>query len=108
MQTKHGPLIAMPYNLDVNDSIIYAIERHASGQMLDRVERTLRVFERECEKNPRVFAIGLHPHLIGVPHRFAELERMIDILSASPEVVFATGSQIAEWYANAEPAQGAA
>jgi allantoinase len=107
MQTRHGPLIAMPYNLDVNDSIIYAIERHASGQMLDRVERTLRVFERECERNPRVFAIGLHPHLIGVPHRFAELERMIDILSASPEVVFATGSQIANWYMKAEPAQGA-
>jgi peptidoglycan/xylan/chitin deacetylase (PgdA/CDA1 family) len=108
MRTKHGPLIAMPYNLEINDSIIYAIERHASGQMLDRLERTLRVFERECAVNPRVLAIGLHPHLIGVPHRFSELERMIDILSASPEVAFVTGSQIADWYVNnAEPAQGA-
>lgn len=104
METKHGPLVAMPYNLEINDSIVYAIERHASGQMADRLERTLRLFERECATSPRVLAIGLHPHLIGVPHRFAELERMVDLLAASPDVAFATGSQIADWYMAAEPA----
>jgi allantoinase len=104
MHTRHGPLIAMPYNLEINDSIIYAIERHASGQMAERLERTLRLFERECEANVRILAIGLHPHLIGVPHRFAELERMLDCLYASKEVAFATGSQIADWYMNCEPA----
>ena len=29
MTTKHGPMIAMPYNLEINDSIIYAIENTA-------------------------------------------------------------------------------
>ena len=104
MTTTHGPLIAMPYNLEINDSIVYAIERHASGQMADRLERTLRLFERECVTNPRILAIGLHPHLIGVPHRFAELERMIDLLQASDAVAFATGAEIADWYEAAEPA----
>jgi allantoinase len=38
MNTTEGPLIAMPYNLEVNDSVIYAIERHATGEMARRLE----------------------------------------------------------------------
>ena len=101
MRTESGDLLAVPYNLEVNDSIVYAIERHATGQMLERLRRTLDLFETECSANPRVLAIGLHPHLIAVPHRFHELVGMIDALAASPEVVFTTGSAIADWYRTA-------
>ncbi|RAI39574.1 polysaccharide deacetylase family protein [Rhodoplanes roseus] len=106
MTTKGGPLIAMPYNLEVNDSIIYAIERHATGEMARRVAFTLRRFERECQKSAMVFAIGLHPHLIAVPHRIHELEEMLDTLIASPEVGFVTGSRLADWFSSAVPAEG--
>lgn len=106
MTTRSGPLIAMPYNLDINDSVIYAVERQATGEMAKRLEHTLRLFERESKESVRVLALGLHPHLIGVPHRFHELERMVDLLSASPQVKFVTGAQIADWYAAHEPAPG--
>jgi peptidoglycan/xylan/chitin deacetylase (PgdA/CDA1 family) len=98
MQTSAGPLLAMPYNLELNDSIIYAVERHSSSEMYLRLENTLRLFEREASSHPRVLAIGLHPHLIGVPHRFEYLERMLDLLLKSPQVGFFNGSQIADWY----------
>ncbi len=98
MTTKHGPLVAMPYNLDVNDSIVYAIERHATGELLSRVRHTLACFERETTENPRVFAIGLHPHLIGVPHRIHELREMLDLLRGSSRVAFVNGSTICEWF----------
>ena len=104
MTTQHGPLLAMPYNLEINDSIIYAVERHATGEMARRLEHTLRLFEREAPESVRVLAIGLHPHLIGVPHRFHELERMIDLLQASSDVKFVTGGDIADWYVEHEPA----
>ena len=103
MTTKHGPLVAMPYNLEINDSIIYAIERHASGEMARRTEFTLRQFEQECFENPRILAIGLHPHLIGVPHRFHELVRMLDMLQASDLVAFTTGSDLCDWFMAAQP-----
>ena len=48
-----------------------------------------------------MLAIGLHPHLISVPHRIHELERMLDLLTASPDAGFFTGSQLADWYAAA-------
>ena len=94
----------MPYNLEINDSIIYAIERHATGEMARRLEFTLRRFEQECRESAMVLAIGLHPHLISVPHRMHELDRMLDLLTASPDVGFFTGSQLADWYAKVSPA----
>lgn len=103
MRTTFGPMIAMPYNVEINDSIIYAIERHATGEMARRVEFTFKRFERECRHSATVFAIGLHPHLIAVPHRIHELEQMLDMLMASQDVGFFTGSELANWFAAAMP-----
>jgi len=100
--TKNGPLIAMPYNLEVNDSIIYAIEKHASPEMYRRVTDTVAAFESELAHNPRVMALGLHPHLIGVPHRIGYLESMLDDLLARDDTIFMTGSKIADWFVAAD------
>jgi len=102
MKTAHGPLIAMPYNLEINDSIIYAVERHASPEMHRRLVDTLAVFDYELAQNSRVLALGLHPHLIGVPHRIGYLDKMLDALLARDDVVFMTGSQIADWFTAAD------
>jgi peptidoglycan/xylan/chitin deacetylase (PgdA/CDA1 family) len=109
MRTDLGPLLAMPYNLEINDSIVYAIEKHSSPELLQRLVSTLELFRREtaATAQPRVLAIGLHPHLIGVPHRFGYFEQMLDRLVAAPEVCFMTGSAIADWYGGQCPAPDA-
>lgn len=104
LQTTHGPLMAMPYNLELNDSIIYAIEHHSSPEFLLRLKRTVELFAKESEQYPRVLALGLHPHLMGVPHRFGYFEEMLDLLMATPGVGFFTGSRIAGWYRAQVPA----
>ncbi len=104
LSTVYGPLVAMPYNLEVNDSIVYAVERHATGELLSRVRRTLRCFEAECGEQVRVLAIGLHPHLIAVPHRIGELREALDLLRGSAHTVFTTGSAICDWFTAAMPA----
>lgn len=98
MTTRNGPLLSMPYNLELNDSIVYAIEKHVTGQMLDRVTRTVALFEREARTRPRVLTLGLHPHLIGVPHRFGTFEQMLDLLMKTPSVSFKQGHDIADWF----------
>ncbi len=103
MTTTGGPLMAMPYNTEINDSIIYAVEKHASAEMYSRLKNTLETFDSELKTNPRVLALGLHPHLIAVPHRIGYLGRMLDDLMARDDVVFMTGSQIADWYEAVEP-----
>lgn len=102
LTTKHGPLMSMPYNLEINDSIIYAVEKHATGEMYRRFASTVATFENEVAQNPRVLAIGLHPHLIAVPHRFGELERMVDDILDRDDAIFMTGSQICDWFTEAE------
>ena len=98
MHTARGPLMAMPYNLELNDSIIYAVEKHSSPEFYLRLERTLELFVRESRSQPRVLALGLHPHLVGPPHRFVYFERMLDLLMRTEGVTFMTGGQIADWF----------
>ncbi len=102
METKFGKLMSLPYSLEINDSIIYAVEKHASDEMYNRLVQTLACFEAEIREQPRLITLGLHPHLIGVPHRFAYFERMLDLLIAHPQTVFVTGSQIADWFEAAD------
>jgi len=96
--TKHGPLMSMPYTLELNDSVIYAVEKHASPEMHNRLVDTLSLFDRELKTQPRVLTLALHPHLIAVPHRFVYLERMLDLLQNRSDTIFMTGRGIADWY----------
>ena len=106
MTTKHGPLLSIPYTLELNDSPLYAGQNMSSSEIYDRLVSTLDVFERELRTQPRVLTLALHPHLIGVPHRFAYLERMLDLLQRREDTVFVVGRQIADWYMAASPAPG--
>lgn len=105
MHTKHGPMIAMPYTLELNDSVIYAVERHATGEFQRRVERTLEWFDREG--GVKVLTLGLHPHLIAVPHRMGELAAVLDGLGGRDDIAFTTGTGMALWFTAAEPASAA-
>jgi peptidoglycan/xylan/chitin deacetylase (PgdA/CDA1 family) len=100
LETKHGRLIAIPYGLDINDSVIYAIEKHSSPEMKLRIEQAVRTFEREIREQgrPRILTIPLHPHLSGVPHRIGYLTEIVDALMARKDTVFLRGSQILDWF----------
>jgi len=104
MNTRHGPLICMPYGIELNDSLIYAVEQQSSGELLRRFKDTLAVFESELDENPRILTIPLHPHITGVPHRIGYLQGALDLLRSRDDVIFVNGSDIADWYAAQERA----
>ncbi len=106
MTTKHGPMIAMPYNLELNDSVVFAVEKHVSDNVLRRVRQTVATFEREIVETgqPRVLTLPLHPHLSAVPHRIGYVAEIVDLLAARNDVVFMTGSTIADWFVAEDPA----
>jgi len=106
MHTKSGPIIGVPYSLEINDSVIYAVEKHSSREMHDRLVATLETFDAELPQAARIVTLGLHPHLIAVPHRMAWFEKMLDVLQDRSDTVFMTGSQIADWFEQAgDPAE---
>ena len=108
MQTKYGPLLSMPYGFELNDSLVYTVERQSSPELLQRLKDTLKTFDPELKKQPRVLTLGLHPHQIGVPHRMPYLAECLNMLKKRDDVIWMTGSQIADWYMSADPAPASA
>ena len=103
MRTKHGPLIAVPYALDMNDVNIFLAERSSTDEYFRRFEDVADYFASEPDRPPRVITMGLHPHIIGVPYRLAMFERTIDMLLRRDDTIFVMGRHIAEWYKDQDP-----
>lgn len=102
MTTKHGSLISLPANVAIDDGVVYPIEKHSSDEIYRRLADTLTTFESEAASNVRMIPISIHPHLIGEPHRFPYLERMLDLLMGRQDTVFMSGNQIADWFESVE------
>ena len=104
IKTRHGPMVAVPYTLDLNDSVICAVEKHSSSEQYDRVCHSLEAVDRELEESPKVLTISLHHHLNGVLHRIGFVEKMLDKLVERSDVIFMTGGQICDWFYEADKA----
>jgi allantoinase len=106
LRTAHGPLLALPYTWELNDVPIWVVQGQSSDELLKRLEATLSVLGRELETQPRILTFGLHPHLIGVPHRAYYMEKALDLLMARRDTIFVTSSQIADWFIAADGTGG--
>lgn len=106
MYTQHGPMVALPYTLELNDVPIYAIQQLSSDELLKRLKATLTIYEREAEHQARIITLALHPHIIGVPHLAYYFEKALDLLVNRPDTVFATSSVMGDWYIEADGTGG--
>lgn len=107
MSTRDGPMIAMPYALELNDVTIFAQERQPSPAFLERYRDTVEMLEFELAGAPRILTLGLHPHIMGVPHRLKYLAATLDMLTQRPDTIFMRSSEIADWFiGESRPAGG--
>src|ERR1043166_5336797 len=67
MRTKHGPMIAVPYALEMNDVMVFALERHPAEEYYNRFKEAVEYLASEPGAPPRVITMGLHPHIIAAP-----------------------------------------
>ena len=101
--TKHGPLLSLPYGFELNDAMLFAVEKQSSGEVLQRFKDTLRTFDDELADQPRVLTLATHPHQCAVPHRFPYYADIVDLLMARDDTIFMTGNEITDWYASEVP-----
>lgn len=104
LATDAGPILGLPYTLTLNDVTTYQIGLQADGALADRTLRSLQRHLAEAHDNPVVMPIGLHPHIMGVAHRIAEIEQIVDAIVSTPGVGAFTSSQIHDWYVAQVPA----
>ena len=96
-ETQAGPMVAMPYTVELNDIPMMAVQQHQSDVFLKRVQDTFDRLYEEGADQPRVMCMAVHPFLSGVPHRIRYLEEALNYVNR-PGVLFWTGEQLLEWY----------
>ena len=103
MRTRHGPLIALPYALDMNDVMTFALDRNTAEEYHTRWKAAAEYFANEPGAPPRVMTMGLHPHIIGVPYRLDMFARTLDMLLERDDTIFVTGGRMADWFRDQDP-----
>jgi allantoinase len=98
IRTSHGPLVSVPYTLELNDIPVMVIQHHESSAWVQRCRDQFDRLYAEGAKNPRVMAIAVHPYIHGVPHRIKYFEAVYDHIRRQKGVWFTTGEEIAAWY----------
>lgn len=104
MTTTSGPLLSIPYSLEINDSVVHAVLHEGSDEMLRRFQATLDLFAEESANQCRIITLGLHPHLIGVPHRFVHFRKILEIIAGRSDTKVMLSGEIADWFEAASPA----
>jgi peptidoglycan/xylan/chitin deacetylase (PgdA/CDA1 family) len=98
IRTTRGPLISVPYSLELNDIPMMIIQHHESPAWVQRCRDQFDRLYAEGARQPRVMAIAVHPYIHGVPHRIKYFEAVYDYIRRKKGVWFTTGEGIADWY----------
>jgi allantoinase len=98
IDTAHGPLVSVPYTVEMNDIAMMALQHHPSEEWLRRgIDHFDRLYA-EGEKSARVMAVSIHPYISGAPHRIGYLEKLYEYIVQRPGVKLWTGEQILDWF----------
>jgi peptidoglycan/xylan/chitin deacetylase (PgdA/CDA1 family) len=97
LQTTSGPIMSVPYTVEVNDVVMTAIQQHRSDEILRRGKDQFDQLYLESADEPRVMAISIHPYLTGVPHRIRYLQELYDYILSHEGALMCTGGQILDW-----------
>lgn len=105
MRTRSGPLLSVPYSIEINDSPAMVFRQQAAADfekmMIDQFDEMLL----QSAKWPLVYTIVLHPFVIGHPFRLRALRRALAHITAKrDEVWITTTGQVAEHYKSIRPA----
>ena len=98
IRTTAGPLVSVPYTLELNDIPVMVIQHHESAAWVQRCRDQFDRLYAEGARGSRVMAIAVHPYIHGVPHRIKYFEAVYDYIRRHRGVWMTTGEEIYDWY----------
>ena len=102
MRTRSGPLLSVPYPIEVNDSPTMLSRMQSTTDFAQMILDQFDTMLELSRKQPLVCGISLHTFVVGQPFRLAQLRRALSELVSRPEfdrVWVTTPTQIAEYAA---------
>ena len=86
MQTRSGPLLSMPYPIEVNDTRGVIWYHYSSGELADLI---VDQFDEMLAQSDRlVCPISLHPFVMGRPYRLRQLRRALEHIARERDRVW--------------------
>jgi peptidoglycan/xylan/chitin deacetylase (PgdA/CDA1 family) len=98
IETTSRPIVALPYNFEIHDIVMMAVQYHASDALYARALDHFECLYEESAERPKVMAIASHPYLSGVPHRVRHVQRTYETILSRKGVVAWNGARILDWY----------
>jgi len=98
LKTTTQPIVALPYNFELHDIVLMALQHQMSDAFYVRTMDHFECLYAESAERPKIMAIPCHPYLSGQPHRFPHVARAFEALARRPGVVIWNGAQILEWF----------
>ena len=93
-----GPLVTLPYTVEINDISMMIIQHHESEYL---ARRAIDQFDRlyaEGKNRAKIMALAIHPYISGQPHRIKYLEAIYDYARRFSGVLHWNGAEILDWY----------
>jgi len=98
LKTTHKPVVALPYNFELHDIVLMALQHHPSDMMYRRVMDQFACLYAESAERPKFLSVAMHAYLSGVPHRIGHVERAFEDMLARQGVACWDGAKILDWY----------
>jgi peptidoglycan/xylan/chitin deacetylase (PgdA/CDA1 family) len=99
MRTRSGPILHVPYPIEINDSPALLNRRHTASQFAEMAIDQFDEMVRLSDDQPLVMGMALHTFVMGQPFRFKHLRRILEHIAGHPErdkVWFARPGEIAD------------
>lgn len=101
--TAKGPLITLPYTIELNDITMMVVQHHEAAYWTQKcIDAFDRLYE-ESAKRAKIMAIAIHPYISGHPFRIKYLEAIYNHIAKRKGVLHWNGEQILDWYLKARP-----
>jgi peptidoglycan/xylan/chitin deacetylase (PgdA/CDA1 family) len=96
--TAHGPLVTLPYSVELNDIPMMLVQHHESEYFTRRCLDSFARLYAEGKDRAKIMAVAIHPYISGQPHRIKYLEAVYDHVNRFDGVLHWTGAEILDWY----------
>jgi allantoinase len=96
--TAKGPLVTLPYSVELNDIPMMIVQHHEGEYWLRKCTDAFDRLYQEGAERPRIMAIAIHPYISGQPFRIKYVEQVYEYVNRFPGVLHWNGAEIYQWY----------
>jgi allantoinase len=105
IRTNSGPLVTLPYSVELNDIPMMLVQHHESSYFTTRCRDSFERLYQEGAERAKIMAIAIHPYISGQPHRIKYLEAIYDHINRHAGILHWNGVEILDWYRRARAVQ---